>query len=77
MGPMYEVHTLSFQTFFVWEFKIVVDFWKFSMLLLYILWDDWLIFMISGSNKQLQQELDYTLLMIVTAGEFQKCHLIF
>ena len=32
------------------------------MLLLYILWDDWPIFMISGSNKQLQQEVEYTLL---------------
>ena len=38
------------------------DSWKFSMLLLYILWDDWPIFMISGSNEQLQQELEYTLL---------------
>ena len=41
---MYEVHTISFQTFFVWAFKIVVDSWKFSMLLLYILWDDWTVF---------------------------------
>ena len=32
------------------------------MLLLSILWDDWAIFMISGSNEQLQQELEYTLL---------------
>ena len=32
------------------------------MLLLYILWDDWSIFMISDSNEQLQQELEYTLL---------------
>ena len=32
------------------------------MLLLYILWDNWPIFMISGSNEQLQQELKYTLL---------------
>ena len=32
------------------------------MLLLYILWDDWPIFMISGSNEHLQQELEYTLL---------------
>ena len=32
------------------------------MLLLYILWDDWLIFLISGSNELLQQELEYTLL---------------
>ena len=47
----YEVHTISFQIFFVKAFKIVVDFWKFSMLLLYILWDDWPIFMISSSNE--------------------------
>ena len=59
---IYKVHMISFQTFFVWGFKMVVDSWKFSMLLLYILWDDWLIFMISGSNEQLQQELEYTLL---------------
>ena len=58
----YEVHTISFQTFFVWAFKIVVDSWKFTMLLLYILWNDWPIFMILASNKQLQQELEYTLL---------------
>ena len=32
------------------------------MSLLYILWDDWQIFMISGSNEQLQQQLEYTLL---------------
>ena len=32
------------------------------MLLLYNLWDDWPIFMISGSNQQLQQQLEYTLL---------------
>ena len=56
------MHTISFQTFFVWAFKSVVDNWKFNMLLLYILWDDWLIFMISGSNEQLQQQLEYTLL---------------
>ena len=47
--------------FFVQAFKIVVDSWKFTMLLLYILWDDWPIFMISGSNEQLQQQLEYTL----------------
>ena len=56
------VPSISFQTFFVQAFKIVVDSWKFTMLLLYILWDDWPIFMISGSNEQLQQELKYTLL---------------
>ena len=32
------------------------------MLLLYIWWDDWPSFMISGSNEQLQQQLEYTLL---------------
>ena len=58
----YEVHTITFQTFFVWAFKIVIDSWKFTMLLLYILWDDWPIFMISGSNQQLQKQLEYTLL---------------
>ena len=50
--------------FFVQAFKIVVDSWKLSMLLLYILWDEWPIFMISGSNEQLQQELEYTLLKL-------------
>ena len=32
------------------------------MLLLYILWDDWPIFMISGPNEQLQHEWEYILL---------------
>ena len=58
----YVVPSVSFQTFFAQAFKIVEDSWKFSILLLYILWDDWLIFMISGSNEQLQQQLEYTLL---------------
>ena len=53
------VHSISFQTFFVEAFKFVVDSWKFSILLLYILWFDWLISMISSSNEQLQQELEY------------------
>ena len=52
----------KFADFFVQAFNIVVDFWKFGMLLLYILWDDWPIFMISDSNQQLQQQLEYTLL---------------
>ena len=56
------VYSISFQTFFVQAFKIGVDSWKFPMLLLYILWDDWPIFMISASNQQLQQELEFTLL---------------
>ena len=52
----------KFADFFVQVFKIVVDTWKFTMLLLSIIWDDWPIFMISGSNEQLQQQLGYTLL---------------
>ena len=56
------VPSISFQTFLVQAFKIVVDSWKFTMLLLYILWDDWPIFMISHSNELLQQQLEYTLL---------------
>ena len=52
----------KFPDFFVQAFEIVVDSWKFSMLLLYILWDDWPFFMISASNEQLQQQLEYTLL---------------
>ena len=62
MKPIYEVYTICFQTFLVWAFKIVVDTWEVSMLLLYILWDDWPIFMISGLNQQLQQQLEHTLL---------------
>ena len=52
----------KFPDFLVQVFKIIVDSWKFGMLLLYILWDDWPISMISGSNEQLQQQLEYTLL---------------
>ena len=58
----YEVHTISFQTFFVSAFKIVVDSWKFSMLLLYISWNNWPSFMVSYSKEELQQQSEYTLL---------------
>ena len=58
----YLVPSISFQSFFVQTFEIVVDSWKFTMLLLYIFWHDWPIFMISTSNEQLQQQLEYTLL---------------
>ena len=51
-----------FLFFFVQAFKIVVDSWKFTMLLQYVLWGDWPVFMISGSNEQLLQGLEYTLL---------------
>ena len=57
---IYVVPSISLQTFFVQAFKIVIDSWKFTMLLLYILWDNWQILMISGSNEQLQQQLEYT-----------------
>ena len=58
---IYVVPSISFQTF-LYRHLNVVDAWKFSMLLLYILWDDILIFMILDSNEQLQQLLEYTLL---------------
>ena len=56
------VTSISFQPFFVQTFKIIIDSWKFSMILLYILCDYWVTFMISGSNQQLQQQLEFTLL---------------
>ena len=66
----------KFPDIFVLAFKFGIDSWKFSMVLLYILCDDWQTFMISGLNEQLQQQLEYTLLnLILTAGEFQKCNL--
>ena len=52
----------KFPDFFVQAFKIVVNSWKFSMLFLYILWDDWPIFMISDLNELQQQQLEYILL---------------
>ena len=56
---IYEVHSIGFQPFFfVWAFKIVVDPWKFSILLLYILRGDGSTSMISALNEQLQQELE-------------------
>ena len=58
---IYMVHSIGFQPFFfALVFQIGEDSWKFTMLLLYILWDDWPIFMTSRSNEQLQQELEYT-----------------
>ena len=54
--------SISLTDFFEQAFKIVVDSWKSTMLLLYILYDDWPISMISGSKEQLQHELEYTLL---------------
>ena len=53
---------ISFQTIFVQAFEIVIDSWKFSILLLYILWEDWPIFRILGSKELLRQQLEYTLL---------------
>ena len=52
----------KFPDCFVQAFKIGVDSWKFTMLLLYILWDHRPIFMILDSNEQLQHQLEYTLL---------------
>ena len=47
---------------FLQTFKIVVDSWTFTILMLYTSWDDWPIFMSSASNEQLQQQFEYTLL---------------
>ena len=52
----------KFPDFFVQVFRIIIDSWKCNTFLLYILWDDWPIFMISAANQQLQQQLEYTLL---------------
>ena len=72
----YVVHSISFQTFFVQIFKIVLDSWKFTMLLLYILWDDRPIFMISGSNEQLHRNWNTQLVnfknVIWTSGHFRR-----
>ena len=43
----------KFPDFLVQAFRIVIDTWKFSLLLLYIIGDDIPIFMISGSKEQL------------------------
>ena len=53
----------KFPDFFLYR-HFDIDSWKFNMLLLYILWDDWQIFRISHSNEQLQQQLEYTLLKL-------------
>ena len=58
---IYIMPSISGQTF-LYRFKIVVDAWKFSIWLHYLLWDGWTIFMIPCLNEQLQQEFEYTLL---------------
>ena len=59
---MYVVNSIRFQIICVWAFKIDLGSWKFSMLLLYSVWDYWPIFMIPDLNEQVQQQLEYTLL---------------
>ena len=58
---VYVVPSISFQTFLYRHSKLSYS-WKFRMLLLYILWDDRPIFMISASNELLQRDLKYILL---------------
>ena len=58
------LYSIGFKTFLVQAFKVVGDSWKFSMLLLDILWDNRPIFLILRSNEQLQQQLEYTLLKL-------------
>ena len=57
------VHSIWFRTVLYWHLKFVAYSWKFSMLLLCSLWNDWTILKILYLNEQLQQELEYTLLM--------------
>ena len=68
----------KFPVFFVQAFKIVVDSWKFSILLLYILWDDWPIlwFKVQMNSYSSNWNTLYKSLT-VTAGEFQKYNLDF
>ena len=58
---IYVVPSISFQAFLYRHLQLSLTL-ENSLLLLYILWDDWLIFIISGSNQLLQQQLEYTLL---------------
>ena len=62
MQECYKLRGAKVSRLFAQAFKIVVDSWEFTMLLLYIWWDDLPIFRISASNEQLQQQLEYTLL---------------
>ena len=55
----YVVHSKRFQIFLYRHLKLLQTLEK-SLLLLYMLWDDWPIFMVSSSNEQLQQQLEYT-----------------
>ena len=43
----------KFPDFFCSGIKIVVDPWKFCIILIYVLWDDWPMFRISHSKEQL------------------------
>ena len=52
------VHSISFKTFCT-DIQDCRRHLKIQYTLLYILWDDWPIFKISGSKEQLQQELKY------------------
>ena len=62
MRNTYVGDSMSPDFFFFQAFRIARDLWKFSILFLYIIWDDWLIFLISVLNEKLQHELEYTLL---------------
>ena len=57
----YEAYTISFQAFFIWAFKIAVDSWKFTKLLLYNLWDDWpiLLFQIQMNSYSSNRNTPY------------------
>ena len=56
------MHSISFQTFFVQAIKVVVGSWKIQYVIAKYVMRWRTNFMISGSNEQLQQQLEYTLL---------------
>ena len=72
---IYVWNSISFQTFFVQAFKIVVDSWKFSLLLLYILWDYWPIFMISHSTATAAIGIHPTKAWLSQLVNLKKCNL--
>ena len=66
----------KFPDFFVRVFKIVVDTWKLTMLLQYILWDNWPIFHdFRLMNSYSSNWNTHYKSLIITAGEFHKCSL--
>ena len=74
----YVAHSINFQTFFVQAFKIVVDSWKFSMLLLYILWDDfWLFPKLRGCRYETIEEMKEAVTKVIDTLTQEDFHAAF